>query len=735
MRKYLYLWPLITILNLSALSQTTQRAKIDSLRNQTLILKGNDKSDCLNLLAQTFSTGSSMNWKQKSDSVFYYATKAYEGAKQLNYKKGMASALTNQALSEWLKGIYLRTKKRDDGNTLTAMEKYLSQAIPLAQQIEDDNILGYAYELWSDMESKSKSPDPEIQAKYFKKAIDHFHKAGNDHKEGEDCLYQAERYMARGYYEEAIDYLQRALELNKKSLPKASTKEEKEYYDYLYQQSLADMADLYKTAGDFKTALGYVNQGAQFALLNNTGWNMESEKAELHRLLGQSDSSFYYFNRIRTYDQLNKWVRLGIGATFLQTNQYDSALLLFKQVLPEFRKVDVNGRVLIPALLNMGCAYAGKKEYKTALPYVREGIGYALKHGARPDVMTAYELLSRIHYNLGEADSAYQYLLKYIALKDSIQNKQFIFRLNSYKKTAEEERKTSQINLLNKDNQLKEQKLKQEAVTKKSLVAGLVLLSLLAVVIFRALTLKRKSELEKQRLESEKKQAELQQRATELEMQALRAQMNPHFIFNCLSSINKFILKNDTDTASDYLTRFSRLIRQSLINSQLSLIPLSDEIETLRLYLDMERLRFSDAFRYNITYENSIEPETVYIPPMVLQPFCENAIWHGLMHKEGAGKLEVILSLEDGVLTCIVADNGIGRAKAAELRTKSNIKQKSFGLKITTERLALYNNERSVQDFYTIEDILDANGDIAGTKVVLKLKIKNPVHQQAKETV
>jgi LytS/YehU family sensor histidine kinase len=149
----------------------------------------------------------------------------------------------------------------------------------------------------------------------------------------------------------------------------------------------------------------------------------------------------------------------------------------------------------------------------------------------------------------------------------------------------------------------------------------------------------------------------------------------------------------------------------------------------------MERLRFSDSFTYNITYENSIEPETVYVPPMLLQPFCENSIWHGLMHKEGPGKLDVILSLEDGQLRCVIADNGIGRTIAAELKTKFNGKQKSFGLKITTERLALFNNERSIQDFYKTEDVLDANGNVAGTKVTLNIKIKNSLPEPANETV
>jgi sensor histidine kinase YesM len=165
------------------------------------------------------------------------------------------------------------------------------------------------------------------------------------------------------------------------------------------------------------------------------------------------------------------------------------------------------------------------------------------------------------------------------------------------------------------------------------------------------------------------------------------------------------------------------------------MIPLSDEIEMLRLYLDMERLRFSDAFDYNIIYENTIEPDTTYIPPMLLQPFCENAIWHGLMHKEGQGKLDIIMSIQDGELQCTISDNGIGREKAAEIKSKTGSKQKSFGLKLTTERLALYNNESNGQKSCSTEDVLDTNGNIAGTKVTLRIKLRNTFIQPAKETV
>jgi len=232
--------------------------------------------------------------------------------------------------------------------------------------------------------------------------------------------------------------------------------------------------------------------------------------------------------------------------------------------------------------------------------------------------------------------------------------------------------------------------------------------------------LKRKNE----KLKIIRRQAEFQKQATELEMQALRSQMNPHFIFNCLSSINSFILKSKTDEASKYLTKFSRLIRMVLNNSKQSFISLEDELETLRLYLDMEKLRFKNSFDYAFNLSKNIEAENVFVPPLLLQPFAENAIWHGLMHKQGKGFLGFDFCIEDKYLTCVITDNGIGREQAEILKSKSSEKQKSMGLKITTERLSLLNNNSEKQAFLTIEDMRDENGNVSGTAVHLRIGYK-----------
>ena len=214
-------------------------------------------------------------------------------------------------------------------------------------------------------------------------------------------------------------------------------------------------------------------------------------------------------------------------------------------------------------------------------------------------------------------------------------------------------------------------------------------------------------------------------RERELEMQALRAQMNPHFIFNCLSSINNFVLNNETEEASDYLTKFSRLIRTVLNNSKKSYIPLEDELDMLRLYLEMETLRFKDSFTYCIHMDEKIDPLTIFIPPLLIQPFVENAIWHGLLHKAEPGRLDICVKVEKNILICIIEDNGVGRSFARVSESKSVEKKKSMGIQITRQRLSLINGNAEIAgNDFVIEDLYDDIGHASGTKVILRLMYK-----------
>ena len=224
--------------------------------------------------------------------------------------------------------------------------------------------------------------------------------------------------------------------------------------------------------------------------------------------------------------------------------------------------------------------------------------------------------------------------------------------------------------------------------------------------------------------EKEKQIAELRHKTSELEMQALRSQMNPHFIFNSLNSINRFILQNERAQASEYLIKFSKLVRLILQNSQSSLIPLESELESLELYLSLEALRFNYHFGYKISVPEDLDVSALQVPPLILQPYAENAIWHGLMHKEEKGQLNVEVSEEDNHLYFKITDNGIGREKAAALESKSATKHKSMGLKITASRIAITQNAETIKSPVVINDLINADGSAAGTEVIIKLPIQ-----------
>lgn len=213
----------------------------------------------------------------------------------------------------------------------------------------------------------------------------------------------------------------------------------------------------------------------------------------------------------------------------------------------------------------------------------------------------------------------------------------------------------------------------------------------------------------------------LKQRIMEIEMTALRAQMNPHFIFNCLNSINRFILVNDTEAASSYLTKFSRLIRMILDGSREDFITLEKETEALKLYIDMESMRFQDSFTWTMYIDPDIRLHDVVIPPLLLQPYVENAIWHGLMQAPAGypKRLEIRIYLSGQNLVIEIMDNGIGRSKAVEIKSKDGNKHKSHGITLTEERLKLMEKVKGIKTDVRIDDLTDQEGNAAGTRVSL----------------
>jgi len=219
-------------------------------------------------------------------------------------------------------------------------------------------------------------------------------------------------------------------------------------------------------------------------------------------------------------------------------------------------------------------------------------------------------------------------------------------------------------------------------------------------------------------------QTAFEKKIAETEMTALRAQMNPHFIFNCLNSIKLYTLENDSQTASDYLSMFSQLIRLVLENSRSEKVTLEKEMETLQLYINLEAMRFKDKVKYQIHIAPDIDQQYIKLPPLLIQPYVENAIWHGLMHKKEGGNIVIdITQTTDYFLLVEIKDDGIGREQAAAYKSKSATKQKSFGLKMTSERLEMINQVYGIKADVQVEDLKDEMKNAKGTKVIIKIPV------------
>lgn len=206
-----------------------------------------------------------------------------------------------------------------------------------------------------------------------------------------------------------------------------------------------------------------------------------------------------------------------------------------------------------------------------------------------------------------------------------------------------------------------------------------------------------------------------------LALKSLRSQMNPHFIFNALNSVNHFIAQQDERTANRFLSEFSQLMRLVLENSQEDFITLQKEQEILALYMKLEHYRFRDKFDYEIDIDESINAESVLVPPMLIQPYLENAVWHGLRYRDSVGFLKLSMTRSNGSLMVTITDNGIGRKKSAELKTENQKKHKSTGLKNIKERLEILNH------VYRTHYEVKVNDGPGGQGTVVEIKI--PAHE------
>jgi len=299
--------------------------------------------------------------------------------------------------------------------------------------------------------------------------------------------------------------------------------------------------------------------------------------------------------------------------------------------------------------------------------------------------------------------------------------------LGAYRKYSEavkksEEQTTSKMEerslLLKKQSDIKElsDELyidRSEDNTQKALIARqqIIIFSLVAIVLLVGVTT-----IFVYRSAQSSKRANLL-----LALKSLRSQMNPHFIFNALNSVNHFIAQQDERTANRFLSEFSQLMRLVLENSQEDFITLQKEQEILSLYMKLEHYRFRDKFNYEIEIDESINAESILVPPMLIQPYLENAVWHGLRYRDTVGFLKLSMTKSNGSLIVTISDNGIGRKRSAELKTENQKKHKSTGLKNIRERLTILNNVYRTHYEVNVTD----GSDGEGTTVEIKLPAHN----------
>ena len=486
------------------------------------------------------------------------------------------------------------------------------------------------------------------------------------------------------------------------------------------------MGDVYIETKQYDLAIKSYKKGLQIAqkhLIVPKVTDLNSKIGQAYNVSGQQQEANTYFeNSLNLASQENKQRAIKEKVTvadFQNDNQdYGNEIQLRKEALEFIEDYEAdtdsiaeNESAFTPQKQNykIGNAYYLQKDYANAIPYLEKSIEEADSKADLVVKKDAFRKLSETHRDAGDYDKALETYKEYQEVVDLLYLKmeQEISQATRFSKSIVEQQ--NRINSLESDRalnqsnyQLTEERNKRQELIIYSLFGGVVLLLITAYFMYKYI-----------------KQQKLANNL--LALKSLRSQMNPHFIFNALNSVNSFIASNDERTANKYLSDFSQLMRSVLENSEEDFIPLQKEIELLELYTQLEHFRFKDKFDYNITVENNVDVHDFQIPPMLLQPYIENAVWHGLRYKETKGQLLInIKQLRKDEIIITITDDGIGREKSKAIKTDNQKKQNSKGMTNIKERVAILNEMYKDKVDVHIEDY-NTEGDI-GTKVEVTLK-------------
>ena len=528
---------------------------------------------------------------------------------------------------------------------------------------------------------------------------------GNDEKEVlARTLNFFGRYSFRtGFYFESIDYFKASIEMAKKLKMKV-----------LVPWNYYQLATLYGTIGDIKE-------------MKNSFYNMIESAAS------DKDTAFL---KIAYY-------RLGTEYT-QKDRDYNKADSLLKLCL-EIALIKNDTSYVTLSLANLGWNNYLYQKYSDAINFYNRSLSYSIPGKIYANAANAYGNLGTIYRDLGETERAllnYQKSIDQAKAVNDLYNLQWVYsdmsELFLRKKDTSNAFKTFVMFKKYSDQQIKESstkgladaRIRYEADTRnkelellslrvrnqKLLIYGSTGLFVLSLAVFILL-------LSRARINNKRRISEMNRKIAEVTQANLRQQMNPHFIFNTLNSIQYYMYQHDKLATNNYLTKFSSLMRKVLENSQHTSVPLNDELDALKLYLELEIIRFKNKFTYDIRVDEEIDTLLYKVPTMLIQPYVENSICHGLIPAENKGEIKIDLKLKDDYISCTIEDNGIGRDAAMEKKKSSDYNHNSLGTQIVASRLDLVNAlyGTSLKTIYT--DLKNNAGESEGTRVEIQIPI------------
>lgn len=435
---------------------------------------------------------------------------------------------------------------------------------------------------------------------------------------------------------------------------------------------------------------------SRIADIKRTGGRIEEAVADYSSLAAES---------LKTGDSTTAANALNKAAwSYYEMGQLERSLEVYLEDLDLAKKIK-NKNLITNCLGNIGNIYRDWNYFEKAIEYYTLSIEVSKEIRDIYNLMWLYRDISRMYADLGRYELAYDNFVLHSAYNDTMMSDDYNRRLLQAQTQYEIEKNASELELM-------EMRLQRNSYV----LYGLGGLSLLIVVI-AVLWIRNNRVRSRERLEA------MNHRVSDLTQKNLRSQMNPHFIFNTLNSIQYYVFKNDRIASNNYMTKFAQLIRKTLENSEHPAIPINEELDALELYLELESLRFKEKFDWKINIDEEIDTYMYKIPTMLIQPYVENAIGHGLMNKDGKGYIHIGLKLDTDAILCSIEDNGIGRKKAMEIKKNKNDNHRSLGTSITESRLRLVNSlyGKNMRIEYT--DMNDDAGQACGTRVEICIPI------------